>query len=307
MNRWVGLGSLAGFGIVLLIGCSASQTNSDPATMIAQSDTSGNFQKLQSTTSPAVSNSPTVDDHKRAILDRKIVYTGHLTIETDDLARFREQVSEMVGQCDGVVGRYNESQSDGRVGAGHWELRIPSSRFPEAMSWFDKTTNHILKKRIDSADRTEEFVDLESRLTNKKRSEVRLQKILDSRSRMEEILSGEREIDRLREEIERIEGRLRLLSEQVAVSTIYLDVVTQSKYIAPQTETGFFSSVGSAFLSSCGWLAQLGRVLILIATVLAPWFAVAAATYWLGTRLKLSRVVDWKSFKSKVAGHVRRH
>ena len=71
----------------------------------------------------------------------------------------------------------------------------------------------------------EEFVDVTARVKNAGRLEERLITLLSTRTgKLDEVLRVERELARVREEIERYEGRLRYLSSRVAMSTLTITV-----------------------------------------------------------------------------------
>ena len=71
----------------------------------------------------------------------------------------------------------------------------------------------------------EEFVDVSARVNNARRLENRLITLLSTRTgKLDEVLRVERELARVREEIERYEGRLRYLSSRVATSTLTITV-----------------------------------------------------------------------------------
>jgi hypothetical protein len=71
----------------------------------------------------------------------------------------------------------------------------------------------------------EEFVDVTARVNNSRRLEERLISLLANRTgKLDEVLRVERELARVREEIERYEGRLRYLSARVAMSTLTITV-----------------------------------------------------------------------------------
>jgi hypothetical protein len=71
----------------------------------------------------------------------------------------------------------------------------------------------------------EEYVDVTARVNNAHRLEDRLIALLATRTgKLQDVLSVERELARVREEIERYEGRLRYLNSRVATSTLSVTV-----------------------------------------------------------------------------------
>ena len=69
----------------------------------------------------------------------------------------------------------------------------------------------------------EEYTDVSARVANARRLEARLLDLLATRSgRLEEVLNLEREVARVREEIERYDGRLRYLRTRASISMLTL-------------------------------------------------------------------------------------
>ncbi len=84
-------------------------------------------------------------------------------------------------------------------------------------------------------DVTEEYIDVEARLANSKRLEERIVELLEERSgKLADILEIERELARVRETIERIEGQLRYLSNQTSLATITIELREQKDYVPPE-------------------------------------------------------------------------
>jgi hypothetical protein len=84
----------------------------------------------------------------------------------------------------------------------------------------------------------EEFVDVTARMENARRLERRLVELLATRTgKLDDVLAVERELARVREEIERYEGRIRYLSAHVATSTIVATVHEKAPIVATQPGT----------------------------------------------------------------------
>ncbi|HWE41226.1 MAG TPA: DUF4349 domain-containing protein, partial [Gemmatimonadaceae bacterium] len=78
---------------------------------------------------------------------------------------------------------------------------------------------------VTAEDVGEEFVDVTARMGNARRLEARLVELLATRTgKLEDVLQVERELARVREEIERYEGRIRYLRAQTAMSTMTVNV-----------------------------------------------------------------------------------
>ena len=82
-----------------------------------------------------------------------------------------------------------------------------------------------LVQRPGAEDVGEEFTDVTARMTNARRLETRLIDLLATRTgKLKDVLDVEHELARVREEIERYEGRLRYLKAHAALSTLTIYV-----------------------------------------------------------------------------------
>ena len=105
--------------------------------------------------------------------------------------------------------------------------------------------------RIENAsDVTEEFVDVEARIKNKRKLEARILELLDRREdKIQHVIEVERELARVREEIERMEGRMRYLKDKTSLTTITITVREQRDYVPEQAPT-FTNRIGNAWNAS---------------------------------------------------------
>ncbi|MCA8952610.1 MAG: DUF4349 domain-containing protein [Planctomycetes bacterium] len=142
--------------------------------------------------------------------DRMLIHTGEIAIEVarpeESIARFLEQVAGWQG--------YLQSRVDTRV-----TVRLPATRFDAAFEAL-RQTGRVLREARRANDVTEEYLDLEIRLDNASKSRDRLLALLERADKVEDILAIEKELRRLTDEIETMEGRRKYLADQVALATV---------------------------------------------------------------------------------------
>ncbi len=97
---------------------------------------------------------------------QKIVRSGNMTVEVDDLAAAKRMVDDLVGRYGGYYGEDGFSRYGNRA-SHHMAVRVPESRY---LAFVDELAGlgEVAYKSIEAADVTEEFVDLSSRLATKK-------------------------------------------------------------------------------------------------------------------------------------------
>lgn len=210
------------------------------------------------------------DAAEKPVVKRQIIHSAKVKVETAEIDEFSRNLNAKLEELGGFVAQQDAQRYSGERRVVNWTLRIDASQFDTLLDWID-TSVIVTNKEITSADITEEFVDLTARLENKKNTEQRLAKILEDRpGKLEDVLAVEREIDRVREEVERIEGRLRYLKERVSLSTITLTASTRVEFVQP-TEATFSTRASEAWTTSLYNVRKFCEGLAIIAVAVAPW------------------------------------
>ena len=129
-------------------------------------------------------------------------------------------------------------------------IRVRSEFFADLLKEIDKEAAYVHYRNIRSEDVGKQFVDLESRLKTKREVQERFKEILRTKAgKIEELLSAEKQIGELQEEIEATVSRLIYLKDQVAYSTINLEfyeLVSTSGDVA-STEDPVWTKFADAF------------------------------------------------------------
>lgn len=197
-----------------------------------------------------------------------------------------QQLVRLIKEHQGYVAQAETGGMSGVPRSGRWKVRVPVERFED---FLDAVAKLGVPQKIsrDSKDVTEEFYDLEARLKAKKVEEARLLKHLESSTgKLEDILAVERELTRVRGEIEQQEGRLRLLANLTSLTTVTVYFQEIKDYVPPQAPS-FGNTVATTFADSLEALSRFGQGLVIGAVALAPWLPVMAVVVvpaWLALR-----------------------
>ncbi len=204
-----------------------------------------------------------------------IIRTGNASLEVDSLELAIAAVQRIATSLGGWVGNTSLATGDYEVRRATIELKIPSARYDEALAGL-KPIGKVESVSSNAEDVGEEFVDLTARTANARRLEERLITLLATRTgKLEDVLSVERELARVREEIERYDGRLRYLRSRVATSTLSVTVHEHAPLVSPNPGENVigeafrdawrnFVRFLAAFIASLGVLVPLGALLALV-------------------------------------------
>ncbi len=164
----------------------------------------------------------TSEEITNAEIERKLIKNAFLQYETKDLAKTHADINDAVKKWNGYLANDEEQKYYNRY-ANVLEIRLPAAHFDEFLAEITKGIARFDEKSINVTDVTEQFVDLEARLKTKKELEKRYLALLAKANTVTEILEIEREIAQLRGDIEAMEGRFKLLKNQISFSTIRVE------------------------------------------------------------------------------------
>lgn len=204
-------------------------------------------------------------------LQRQIIYDADVRIVVEDFEGVPEKVERLVVDAGGLIANARLSGQSGSPRSGEWKVRLPVGEY----AGFLEAARHLGELQslaATSQDVSDQYYDLEARIRNKQKEEKRLLTHLEeSTGKLEEILKVEREVSRVREELERMEGRMRVLKDLVSLTTVTLHVHEIKGYVPLQAPT-FALRVSRAFDGSWTALIAASQALVVAGVVVGPWF-----------------------------------
>jgi hypothetical protein len=153
-----------------------------------------------------------------------LIRTGNASVEVDSVELAVARVEELAKRLGGYVGNTSVSGGEQATRSATLEVKVPAARFDQAVSGL-RPLGKLESVQVHAEDVGEEYVDLSARTANARRLEERLLGLLATRTgKLEDVLAVERELARVRQEIDTQEGRLRYLRSRAAVSTLNVTV-----------------------------------------------------------------------------------
>lgn len=225
---------------------------------------------------PPAGDDPLQNVNAATVLPAMVIRVGQAFIEVDKVDPAIIKIRQLAAQAGGYI--TNSSISGGRdqIRQATLELKIPAPRYDQAVGSLS-TIGKLETVNSSAQDVGEEFVDVTARVNNSRRLEERLISLLANRTgKLDEVLRVERELARVREEIERYEGRLRYLSARVAMSTLTVTVHEPAPILGNTPgENPISTALRRAWKNFialvAGSIAALGVVIPLAAVGLVAW------------------------------------
>lgn len=213
----------------------------------------------QAMDAPPPPNNPAMTQE---VIKKKIIRDGRLGLRVTELEKTKTRIDTLVTANGGYYANESFQNSD-------WEssfnlkIRIPSVNFEKFISGIEAGEGEVLYKVIDARDVTAQFIDLETRLENKRSYLIRYNDLLKKANSVNDILEIEEKIRGLEEEIESTTGQLKYLSDQVDYSTLDLTLTKLKDFKYNPEKRAKFTERFKQSLSK-GWLGFVDFVLFLI-------------------------------------------
>lgn len=174
-----------------------------------------------------------------ALPSQKIIKTGYLVFETDNLEKKQEEIFSVLKKHQAYIQNQNEGKDYNRFYK-NLVIRVPVSSFDTCFLDLSKNIAFFDRKEISADDVTEDFIDTEARIKSKKMLEQRYLELLAKASKVQDVIAIEKELNTIREEIEAKEGHLNYLKNKTKYSTITIEY-----YIKLANEEGATVSYGT--------------------------------------------------------------
>ena len=232
-----------------------------------------------------------------ASIDRKIVKNAEVSVLVEDSDIAVDRLTQVVSDVGGYIVSsrvWYQPHVDGEnYKYATVSLGIPVDQFEVTMRRVRGLGLRVLNENASGEDVTDQFVDLQSRLTNLEATQARIQSFLDDAKSVEEALRINQELAQIEAQIEEVKGRMNYLSDRSAFSTITVtispelpEIVTPSPTPTPTPKPWtpadtFDDATGTLIKSYQGIMEFAIWLFVVVLPILAP----PALVIWLIVKL----------------------
>ncbi len=210
----------------------------------------------------------------------KIIYTGNISLNTEDYRETFEKISSYAVELGGFVqdsgSNYASEKAGVQANSGYLTIRVPSAKFSEAMTQI-QTWGSPISANVSSTNISQQYQDVQAQLNNLKIEEGRLLDYLKQATNITDMLAIESELNRVRTEIDSLSTTIRNWDTEMAYSTIYVSLyekkLSSTTVSSPFSE--IFAKIGEGFVTSINLILYIIAFLIVLIFRLIP-FAVIA-------------------------------
>lgn len=214
-------------------------------------------------------------------MTRAVISTGQVTLHPESINRARAEVMRLVSSWGGTVAEEQSSSNDrGRIVDSTLTLRVPTSKFAEAMTAF-AGLGKVEQQSRTSEDVTTQVIDNGARVRAAERSIRQIENLLGRAEKLSDIITIESDLARRQADLDSLKSQQAYLSDQTSLSTVNV-YLSQSGRVRPaeQEARGFLAGLDG------GWTALTGAMVVLL-TVLGTALPFALVLLVLGVPLWL--------------------
>jgi type II secretory pathway pseudopilin PulG len=170
-------------------------------------------------------NLPSESDSTPAVPDtRKLIRNAQLDLEVKSFQTASDQITAMTKDAGGYVDTSNSQKG----GNGKLQGTVVVKVLPQNLDGFLlklRDLGTVNNQSVSTDDVTKDYFDTQARLDNSRRMETQLQDLLQhENSKVSDLLAVERELGRVRGEIEQMQGQLKLYDFEVQYATVTINL-----------------------------------------------------------------------------------
>jgi hypothetical protein len=220
------------------------------------------------------------------LLGRRIIRSASIGLEVDSVTTSFDDVEAIAIGAGGFVADSSFFGRDEERSA-QLTLRVPAGEFGDVMTQLRQLAVEVTSINTSAQDVTEEFTDTEAQLSNLLAVEARYLELLSDARGITEILQVQDRIDGVRLQIDRLEGRLRLLEDLTDLATINVSLTPVPAVVADEGgNAGPLHAAGEAWQASLDSIEAVATVAV-VAIVYSWWLLpFALVLVFVGLRMR---------------------
>jgi anti-sigma factor RsiW len=213
-----------------------------------------------------------------------IVRTVRLRIVASNFDVVRPAIDRTLLDVGGFVGQLGASDPGDAARSINGTLRVPAARLDDAVAALKKL-GRVINESQQADDVTEQVVDLDVRIANARITEKRLTELIQNRTgRVSDVLEVEREMARVRTELERLDAQRKNVERRVAYATLILEVLEERRASvnpgAAPVPTRLRHAVADGFESALSSVLAVSLFLLRAGPSIVLWAAVIGVPGW---------------------------
>jgi hypothetical protein len=222
-----------------------------------------------------------------------IVQTASLTILATNYDEASAAIEKLAAAHGGYVEKLDAKAQTGNAREISAALRIPTKQLDGFLADVRKL-GHVEEETRSNEEVSDQYVDLQARLKSARATEQRLIELLGTRTgKLEDVLEAERELARIRGEIEGMQGQSAILVHRVNYATVQVELSEEYRQVLGSGPISTGTKIRNAAVEGFTNLEDGAVALVVFGFAVGP-----SLLFWLAILLVPGWFV-WKRFRNR--------
>ena len=225
-----------------------------------------------------------------------IVQTASLNMLATNYDEASAAIEKLAAAHGGYVEKLDAKAQTGNARGLSAALRIPTKQLDGFLADMRKL-GHVEEETRSNEEVSDQYVDLEARLKSARATEQRLIELLGTRTgKLQDVLEAERELARIRGEIEGMQGQSAILVHRVNYATVQVELSEEYRQVFGSGPVSIGTKIRNAAVEGFTNLEEGAVALVVFVFAVGPsllfWLAVLVVPGWF----------VWKRFRLRAQG-----
>lgn len=155
-----------------------------------------------------------------------IIRNADISLQVNNINSTMEKITQLAESSGGYVVNSNLVQDNNNASntTANISIRVPAQGLNNALSALKSLATQVIQESVTGEDITQQFVDLQSQLTNLQTAKEQLTKIMASATKTSDVLSVFKQLNDIQGQIDVLQGRIKYYKESVAFSLININL-----------------------------------------------------------------------------------
>ena len=213
-----------------------------------------------------------------------IVQTASLNILATNYDEASAAIEKLAAAHDGYVEKLDAKAQTGNARELSAALRIPTKQLDGFLADVRKL-GHVEEETRSNEEVSDQYVDLQARLKSARATEQRLIELLGTRTgKLDDVLEAERELARIRGEIEGMQGQSAILVHRVNYATVQVELSEEYRQVLGSGPMSTGTKIRNAAVEGFSNLEEGAVALVVFVFAVGPsllfWLAILLVPGW---------------------------
>ncbi|WZL74668.1 DUF4349 domain-containing protein [Clostridiaceae bacterium 35-E11] len=208
---------------------------------------------------------------------RKVIQNAFIYLDIKNYDEKLDEITHIANRTGGYIEsantqykNYDKDKPEAALKAGNIVIRIPEDKFMDTVEQI-KILGTVTNFEMQGQDITREYRDTVNQIENLKIQEKRLREIMEKTQNVKEILEVERELTRVRGELNEMTGDIKRWDDLVNLSTIHVslnEILSRGKNLQPVNENIWIKAKQGFIQTTNDMIGFFERAFIVMVSIL---------------------------------------